>query len=80
MKLTRQKTSPSVARRIQDNLTLLWQRIRITWRSEDYPAWMMSLPNPLPRGWKPIWPRQRANKRMSRRARSILWDQHGPPF
>ena len=60
MKLTRQNTSPSAARRLRDSLARLWHRLRDACQSDNYPAWMMYLPNPLPRGWKPIRPRQPA--------------------
>ena len=66
------KTSLSVARRRRESLALTWRRILGTWRSENYPAWMMSLPNPPPPNWEPIWPRQRANKRMSGRGRVVI--------
>jgi hypothetical protein len=28
----------------------IWCRVRAAWRTENYPAWRLSLPNPLPRG------------------------------
>jgi hypothetical protein len=72
MKLTRQNTARSVARRLHDSLALTWRRILGAWQSENYPAWMLFLPNPLPRRWKPIWPRQRANNGMSGRGRVVI--------
>ena len=76
MKPMKPNTSSSFARRLCDSLALMWRRIHGTWQSENYPAWMMYLPNPLPRGWKPIWPRQpataAANKRMSGRGRVVI--------
>jgi hypothetical protein len=72
MKPMKPKTSSSFARRLCESLALMWRRIHGTWQSENYPAWMMSLPNPPPPTWEPIWPRQRANKGMSGRGRVAI--------
>jgi hypothetical protein len=72
MKRITLKTSSSFARQLWSSLALTWRSVWGTWQSENYPAWMIFLPNPLPRGWKPIWPRQRANTGISGRGRVII--------
>jgi hypothetical protein len=37
----------SAARLIRQSVKQLWQKMGF-WRNEDYPDWMMYLPNPLP--------------------------------
>ena len=71
MKPIRLKTCWLLAWRLRDSLAPQWRRIRAAWQSDNYPAWMTYLPNPLPRDWKPIRPLQpattAANKRKARR-------------
>ncbi|MCX6926340.1 MAG: hypothetical protein NT154_24505 [Verrucomicrobia bacterium] len=79
MKLTKQNTAPSVVRLIRDNLAQFWQRIRITWQSENNPAWRMSLPNPLPRRTDSAAP-TRQQKDLGKGVHSISSDRHDSPF
>ena len=78
MTLTKQNPTPSLFRRIRNILARLWQRIRITWQSENYPAWRMSLPNPLPRRTDAAAP-TRQQKDIGKGAHSISADWRGLP-
>jgi hypothetical protein len=76
MKATRQNPAPSVARRIRDNLALLRRWIRITWCGENYPAWKMYTPNPLPPGEPPRKPQTL----LWCRIRSTWWSEKYPAW